>query len=440
MIGLEPAPRLTELAAALRSGAQPLADYVARLESTIDAREPEIHALLPEADRFARLRAEAAALLARYPEPAARPPLFGIPLGVKDIFHVEGFETRAGSRLPPDALAGPEAPCVTALRHAGVLILGKTATTEFAFRAPASTRNPHRLEHTPGGSSSGSAAAAAAGFCPLALGSQTIGSIIRPASFCGVVGMKPSYERIPRQGVIPLAPSLDHVGLLTTDLTGAATAASVMIHDWDGGRASPGRGGGGTGRPVLGVPRGPYLDRASAEGLDYFERVCERLMGAGYEVRDVYALENFEAIERQHLRAMAFEAARVHADWFARYGDLYHPLTVELIERGRGVPESELSDALDGRLRVRRLLGDLMKTSGIDAWIAPAATGPAPRGLENTGDAVMNLPWTYCGLPVLALPTGLGPNGLPMGIQIVGDWYADEAILAWGVGLEEALS
>ncbi|MBI4520967.1 MAG: amidase [Gemmatimonadetes bacterium] len=429
---------MSELAAALRGEALALSDYLDRLESTIAAKEPEIHALLPEPDRFARLRAEAAALLSRYPDAAGRPPLFGIVLGVKDIFRVEGFETRAGSRLPPEALAGAEAPCVTALRRAGVLILGKTATTEFAFRAPASTRNPRRLAHTPGGSSSGSAAAVAAGFCPLALGSQTIGSTIRPASFCGVVGMKPSYERVSRQGVIPLAPSLDHVGLLTTDAAGAATAASVMMHDWDASRAPRGRGG--TGRPVLGVPRGPYLERASAEGLDYFEKVCRRLVAAGYDVRDVRALENFEAIERQHLRAMACEAARVHAVWFARYRELYHPLTVELLERGRGVAESELGDALDGRLRVRRELGDLMQASGIDAWIAPAATGPAPRGLENTGDAVMSLPWTYGGLPVLALPTGSGPNGLPMGIQIVGDWHADEAIVAWGTRLEEVLS
>ncbi len=141
-----------------------------------------------------------------------RPPLFGIPIGIKDIFHVNGFSTHAGSRLPPKQLMGEEAKCVSDLKKAGALILGKTVTTEFAYFEPGPTMNPHNPNHTPGGSSSGSAAAVAAGLCPLALGSQTIGSIIRPASFCGVVGYKPSYDRISRDGVIPVSPSLDHIG------------------------------------------------------------------------------------------------------------------------------------------------------------------------------------------------------------------------------------
>jgi len=229
-----------------------------------------VRAFLPEEGRFERLRREEEALQVRWPnrtdpsdpsdpsDSKHRPPLFGVPVGVKDIFHVEGFPTGGGSRLPPEALRGPEAACVKTLKEAGALILGKTVSTEFAYFAPGPTRNPWNPEHTPGGSSSGSAAAVGAGLCSLALGTQTIGSILRPAAFCGVVGFKPSYERISRDGVIPLAPSLDHVGFFTPDVAGAERAAAVLCRDWR--PAKPGR------KPRLGVPEGPYLERASGEG------------------------------------------------------------------------------------------------------------------------------------------------------------------------------
>ena len=190
---------LTQLITGLRAGELSISDYVDHLEARFQEVEPLIEAFVPEPDRFARLRRDAATLLERYPAPESRPPLFGIAVGVKDIFHVKGFTTRAGSQVSPELLQGPEAAVVTALRNAGALILGKTVTTEFAYFAPGPTRNPHNPAHTPGGSSSGSAAAVAAGLCPLALGTQTIGSIIRPASFCGVVGYKPSYDRVSRE-------------------------------------------------------------------------------------------------------------------------------------------------------------------------------------------------------------------------------------------------
>ncbi|MBI4771596.1 MAG: amidase, partial [Chloroflexi bacterium] len=260
---LEPPYSLPDLAGALRNGDLPLTTYLAALEAHFSAREPAVLAFLPEPDRFDRLRREAAALLERYPDPDARPPLFGAPVGVKDIFHVAGFPTRAGSRLPPEALAGPEADSVRALKAAGALILGKTVSTEFAYFGPGPTRNPHAPDHTPGGSSSGSAAAVAAGLCPLALGTQTIGSIIRPAAFCGVVGFKPGYERVSRAGVIPLSPSLDHVGVFAAEVAGVALAARVLVGDWRleiGDRGQPvvigdwtlRVGIGNLGRPVVG--------------------------------------------------------------------------------------------------------------------------------------------------------------------------------------------
>lgn len=189
---------LFEIAASLRSDQLDLLTYIEEICGRIDALDRQIQALPPEPNRRARLVGEVAALKASFPDPGNRLPLYGVPVGVKDIFRVDGFLTRAGSRLPPELFAGPQTACVSTLRAAGALILGKTVTTEFAYREPGPTRNPHNLDHTPGGSSSGSAVAVAAGFCPLALGTQTIGSVIRPAAYCGIVGFKPSYGCCPR--------------------------------------------------------------------------------------------------------------------------------------------------------------------------------------------------------------------------------------------------
>src|SRR5438045_4726980 len=219
---------LAATATALRSGQLDLLTYIDEACNRIDAAEPLIHALLPEQDRRQRLLTEAEALQKRFPEPASRPPLFGILLGVKDIFRVAGFPTQAGSQLPAELFDGPEAASVTLLRNTGALILGKTISAEFAWIEPGPTRNPHNLDHTPGGSSSGSAAAVAAGFCPLALGSQTVGSVIRPAAFCGVVGFKPSYGRISTDGMVFCSSSLDTIGFFTGAVSGLALLALLL--------------------------------------------------------------------------------------------------------------------------------------------------------------------------------------------------------------------
>jgi len=401
------------------------------LEARFAEREPGLQAFLPEEGRFERLRREEEALRARWPDPARRPPLFGIPVGVKDIFHVDGFATRGGSRLPPEALQGPEAASVTALRAAGALILGKTVSTEFAYFAPGPTRNPWHPEHTPGGSSSGSAAAVGAGLCPLALGTQTIGSILRPAAFCGVAGFKPSYERISRDGVIPLAPSFDHIGFFTPGVAEAERAAAVLCRDW--------RPAAQPRSPRLGVPEGLYLERAAGEGLVHFREVCRRLAAAGYEIEPVPALPDFDEVVERHYRAFAAEAARVHRDWFARFGDLYDPRTAELIQRGQAVTDEELARDLEGREELRMALTALLDERRLDLWISPPALGPAPLGLDSTGDPVMNLPWTHAGMPALNLPAGRSAAGLPMGLQATARWWADEDLLAWARGLERVL-
>lgn len=404
-----------------------LHDKLDRLESIFREREPSVQAFLPEEGRFERLRREADAL----PD-GPQYPLHGMPVGVKDIFHVDGFPTRGGSRLPPAELAGPEAESVTRLKRAGALVLGKTVSTEFAYFAPGPTRNPHHPERTPGGSSSGSAAAVGAGLCPLALGTQTIGSIVRPAAYCGVVGFKPSYGRISTEGVIPLAPSLDHVGFFTPDVETAALAARVLIQD---GAAPAVRR-----RPVLGIPEGPYLSRPSEEGQVHFHATCERLKRAGFEVWSMPAMPDFEEIETRHRRLVAAEAARVHEEWFRRFRSLYAPQTADLIKWGQTVSAAELEQDRAGRGKLREELAASMDAHAIDLWLSPPALGPAPRGLASTGDPVMNLPWTHAGMPTLGLPAGVNAEGLPMGLQIAGRFGADEDLLAWGAEIERALA
>ena len=403
------------------------------LEMRFAARESEVRAFLDEPGRFERLRREAAALETAHPDPQRRPPLFGLPLGVKDIFRVDGFPTRAGSALPSEALAGEEAECVTRLRSAGALVVGKTVTTEFAYFAPGPTRNPRALDRTPGGSSSGSAAAVAAGLCELALGTQTIGSIGRPAAYCGVCGYKPSYDRISRDGVIPLAPSVDHVGLLAPSIETLQRAAHVVAHDWQDAV-------GVYFQAQIGVPVGPYLEKASIEGKAHFASVCARLERGGWKVVEVEAMTDFEEIDARHRLLVAAEAARVHADWFARYEGLYAPKTAELIRRGQQVSDAELEALRASRDILHQALDQLMMRHGLDLWISPPAPGPPPLGLESTGDPVMNLPWTHAGLPTLVVPAGTSEEGLPMGLQLAARFGADEELLAHGREIAAALA
>ncbi|MCL7418398.1 MAG: amidase, partial [Halalkalicoccus sp.] len=391
--------------------------------------EPEIEALLDEPARWDRLGREASALEARFPDPATRPPLYGVPVGVKDIFNVEGFPTKAGSTVPPETVTGPEAASVRALRDAGALVLGKTVTTEFAYFEPGPTRNPHDPEHTPGGSSSGSAAAVAAGLCPLALGSQTIGSVVRPAAFCGIVGLKPTYGRIAMGGVLPVAPSVDHVGCFTQDVAGAELAASVLYEHWV--PESPGR-------PTLGVPEGPYLEQAEPAAREAFDEQVARLEGAGYEVRRIDLLEDIETINDRHQRLVAAETALSHSERFAEYGERYAGATADLIREGHAVGVGALCETRTGRGDLRETVERKMDREGSDVWICPAAPGPAPKGIDTTGDPVMNLPWTHSGQPAMALPAG-DLDGLPLGLQCVARYGDDESLLSWAEGIASAL-
>lgn len=424
--------RLSALTAALRSGSLQLEAYLSELELRFRRQEGDIHAFLPEAGRFERLRLEARTLVGQYPNPQKRPALFGVPVGVKDIFHADGFLTRAGSRLPPRELQGEEATSVTRLRRAGALILGKTVSTEFAYFAPGPTRNPINLAHTPGGSSSGSAAAVAAHLSPLTLGTQTIGSVCRPAAFCGVVGFKPSYDRIPRAGILELAASFDHVGTFTQDVEGAELAAAALCNRWrprpkD---SQPQRG-------VLGIPEGPYLHRASSEALEHLRTLCRRLEAAGWKIVPINLFNDIAEIEERHGLVLAAEAAAFHKRWYPRHRDLYHSRTVDLLERGLRIHSAQLAQAREECAQLCQRLLESMDSSGIDLWITPAAPGPAPVGHSSTGNPIMNLPFSQAGLPSVSLPTGRAANGLPLGTQLVARFGADEQLLQWARELEK---
>ncbi len=249
-----------------------------------------------------------------------------------------------------------------------------------------------------------------------------------------MVGTKPTYGTVSARGLIPLSPSLDHVGWFTPDVALAAAVATALRRPIGPAPEVVSR------RPILGVPTGPYLERAGETARRHLAEIRQRLAASGYEIVEIPAFADLDEIEERHGRIVAAEAARVHADWYARHAELYDARTRELIERGRQVPADALGAALLGRARLRRELIALMEDHGVDLWLSPAAPGPAPAGLESTGDPVMNRPWTHAGLPTLALPAGRDDAGLPLGIQLAAGWDRDEALLAWGRGIEEVLS
>ena len=408
-----------------------LLSYLDQRLEHIEAQDKIICALLPEDNRRKRLLQDAKQLMQKHPDPAGRPPLFGLPIGVKDIFCVGGFPTRCGSKLPIELFDGPEAPSVSKLKNAGALILGKMVTTEFACFSPGPTRNPHQTVHTPGGSSSGSAAAVSADFCHFAFGTQTIGSIIRPAAYCGVVGFKPTYNRISKEGVIPVSCSVDTVGGFTKSVSDMNYVASVLFTDWINHPIQK--------QPVLGIPEGPYLKHVDRIGQTCFDEVCESLKQHDFEIKTISCMADFAEIEIRHKMLMAYEAAIVHKTWYETHHDLYTEQMQSLIDTGRSVTIKMMSTGLDGIIKLRRELSYLMAQHGVDLWISPPAQGPPPEGLDSTGDPIMNLPWTHAGLPTVTIPCGTKSGCLPMGIQLTAGWNEDEKLLAYSTQIEAIL-
>ena len=423
---------LASTADALRSGRMDLMTYVDIMCSRLEEVDPLVEAMLAEPQRRDRISLAATALQEKYSEPANRPPLYGLLVAVKDIFHVDGYVTRAGTAVPPELFAGSEAEIVRLLRDAGALVLGKSVTTEFAYFEPGPTRNPHNPEHTPGGSSSGSAAAVAAGYCALALGTQTIGSVNRPAAFCGIVGFKPTLDRLPTKGLVYFSRTIDHVGLFTQDVAGMALAASVLCRDW---RQDFVRGV----MPTLGIPIGPYLEQTEPPAMAAFEFQVQRLAESGCIIKRIPLLDDIAELNQLHRQMVFAEFAREHADMYAEHADLYRPRTAEIIEIGQTVDEEELAAARANGPRLRGEIDALMADEGIDLWVCPAACGDAPAGIHATGDPNMSLPWTHTGMPVVNLPAGYSKNRLPLSLQFIAPFGADETLLSWAQILSRSI-
>jgi Asp-tRNA(Asn)/Glu-tRNA(Gln) amidotransferase A subunit family amidase len=361
-------------------------------------------------------------------------PLHGVPVGIKDIFDTADMPTEFGSALYSGRTPSRDATVVSLLRAAGAVIMGKTVTTEFAYFAPGKTRNPHNPEHTPGGSSSGSAAAVAAEMVPLALGSQTNGSTIRPAAFCGVVGFKPTYGLISRHGVLMLSRALDQVGVFARTIDDMALLAE-QITGYD--ERDPDT------RPRARVPfaevaaeepplepmfafvKTPYWERVDQETKEGFAELIETL---GERVEEIELFPSAtEAWEWHRIIMEAEMAANLAWEYEKGRDRLSEPLRA-LLERGQIVSAVDYQRALSQITPIHESFLELFEQR-YDAILTPAAPGPAPKGLASTGDPSFCTLWTLCGMPTICLPLLEAANGLPIGVQLVGPRYGDAKLL-----------
>jgi aspartyl-tRNA(Asn)/glutamyl-tRNA(Gln) amidotransferase subunit A len=423
-----------DAASLIRQGALSPVALVESLLQRIDRLEPQVQAWVT-LDRAGAL-ATAQQLEQEIRPGNTRGMLHGVPIGVKDIYYTAGLKTTCGSRIFADFVPTYDATPVARLRQAGAIILGKTVTTEFATADPGPTRNPWHLAHTPGGSSSGSAAAVAARMIPAALGSQTYGSIQRPAAYCGVYGLKPSFGRVSRYGVFPLSWSLDHVGPLARTVTDCALVLQVLAghdpHDPASSRAPipdylqavqradrP---------PRLGLVRQFYLERADPELRAHTETVADRLARAGASVEEVKLPDSFRAHLAAHRLVSGVETAAVHADLFRAHAELYRPRLRAALEVGALIPGVAYLQAQRIRRIVRHDVAQLFQR--LECLLMPAAPGPAPRDLTTTGDPSFNALASLTGLPAITVPSGLNAAGMPLAVQLLGPAFADDRLLA----------
>jgi Asp-tRNA(Asn)/Glu-tRNA(Gln) amidotransferase A subunit family amidase len=400
----------------------------------VEACLARIQALDGALEAWAHVDAEGALATARERHAEARAgrlrgPLHGVPVGVKDIFDVAGMPTTAGARSFAHTRPSVDAAAVAQIRAAGAIVLGKTVTTEFAYRDPAPTRNPWNRTHTPGGSSAGSAAAVAARMAPLALGSQTVGSVLRPAAYCGVVGFKGTHGLVPVAGVIPLAWSLDHVGVLTRSVADAALAMSVLA----GRDLVPSA----TSAPRLALAP-ELLTRASREVAAHVEAAADAFARAGATVSKIELPPSFRDLPAAGLTVLEAEAAAYHQPWFVKHADEYSPEMRSLIEAGLGLSATAYVGANRLRLAFRDEVMPLL--SAHDALLAPTAPAPAPSGLGSTGDGSLCAPWSNAGVPAISLPSGIAPSGLPHAIQLVQAAGASSRLLGVAAWCERVLA
>lgn len=396
-------------------------DCLARIE----AREAEVGAWvrIDGAGAIAAARALDAGPL--------RGPLHGIPIGVKDLIDTANLPTAYGSPIYENHRPAWDAACVAQARAAGALVIGKTVTAEFATYTAGKTHNPHRAGFTPGGSSSGSAAAVADFMVPLAYGTQTAGSVIRPAAYCGVVGFKPSFGLIPRAGVKSISESLDTVGVFARDVADAAFFAGVLAtQDWSLPETCD--------APRIGVCRTASWGLALPESRQALEASIRRCAARGARIVEIDWRDEFVRLDAAQAEIMAYEVARALCFEAECHSGALSGKLREMIDAGRAITPLRHAEniRLAGRCRTRlpQLFDD------VDILLTPSAPGEAPAGLSSTGDPLFNRAWTLLGTPCLHLPFGTGPGGLPVGIQAVGRWGEDLRLLAAAAWVAQGLS
>ena len=377
---------------------------------------------LESGERIAARDPEVRAWVEVAPRPIPKQGLLrGVPFGAKDIFETRGLATEYGSPLYSGRKGTRDAAVVDELAKAGAVLLGKTQTTAFASFDPAPTRNPRLSGHTPGGSSSGSAAAVAAGMAPFALGTQTLGSVLRPASYCGVCGFKPSFGLVPIAGALPFAPSLDTVGFFTQ-------TAADMVALWE--RGFGGRASGRLRRAAF--FRLPVEEPMAAA----MEQAADRLRGHGVEVEPVDPPEGWAELTAAALTINEYEGARTHAARHREFGGRIGQRLSELVCRGLAVPGADYHAAQERVARMREAVASIFWDYPV--VLSPAATGPAPAGYESTGNPTMNAPWTALGLPAIGIP--MPSAKAPVGLQITAAWGRDDALVAVAAHAEEMLA
>ncbi len=372
-------------------------------------------------------------------------PLHGVPIGLKDIFYTAGMKTSACSRIFADFVPSYDATTVSRLKAAGAIILGKAVTTEFASGDPSPTRNPWNPAHTPGGSSSGSSVAVATGMCSAALGSQTGGSTCRPAAYNGIVGLKPTYGRVSKYGVVPLSWSLDTVGILVRSVEDAAIMLQALsghdpldaasstepVPDFRSQMAQQTR------PPRIGLIRDFFFQRSTPEVQGHTERAAQKLADAGAVVEEVQLPESFATAHSCQRIVSNVEAAAFHQKWYRDRADEYGPKIRSSIEMGLLISGV---DYLQAQRQRRQLRMDLVEMVGrVDAVLMPSTPAPAPQDLTTTGEAVFQAPWTSSGLPTITIPSGVAGSGLPLGIQLAGLPFAEGKLLGVARWCEEAL-
>jgi Asp-tRNA(Asn)/Glu-tRNA(Gln) amidotransferase A subunit family amidase len=403
------------LAQAIAEGATAQREARAQFTAAIAAREPEVGA-------FVHLDIDAA-------YPAAPGPLAGLPVGIKDIIDTAGMPTQCGSAIYKGRVAMGDAPIVSMIRRAGGVILGKTTTTEFAHATPTATRNPHNLDHTPGGSSAGSAAAVAAGFVPFAVGTQTGGSVIRPAAFCGVAGFKPSFDLLPTAGVKALSWSLDTVGLFAPTVRDVAffaqaiTGRQLAVTLPDGWH------------PRIGVVDMQAVRDASPAIRRALAQAGEAAARRGAVVTPVALGEAFETAQAAQVIIQEYEGARCLAWEYETHPDLLSPQLYAAMTAAQDIPTAHYLAALDAGRRARAELARVFET--VDVLLLPSAPGAAPQGLGSTGSAILNRLWSLIGVPSVNVPGQFDGKGLPLGLQVIAPFGGDALALRAAAYLEE---